>query len=99
LFEIEENLLNRIGRLEEELIEETKKYINRNDNTFFSREEIFNEGDTVCHPVFGHGVIEKIDKDNGAYIIRFENIKTPRSISFTYKGLRYINSTVTSSNS
>jgi len=92
LFEIEENLLDRIGNLEEELIEETKKYLNQNDDTFFSNEEdIFDEGDVVCHPIFGRGVIEKVDKDNGVYIIRFENIKTPRSISFTYQKLRLSN--------
>ncbi|MDR2444070.1 MAG: UvrD-helicase domain-containing protein [Deltaproteobacteria bacterium] len=39
-------------------------------------------GGRVCHPVFGHGVILEVRLTEGAYLVRFEDLETPRSIRF-----------------
>ena len=42
----------------------------------------FAPGDRVGHAVFGPGEILAIDAEKGAYVIRFDALPTPRSISF-----------------
>jgi hypothetical protein len=52
---------------------------------------IFKEGDVVNHPVFGSGVIEKIDNEKESYIIKFKDHQDPKPISFAYKKLTLAN--------
>ncbi|MCI6729259.1 MAG: 3'-5' exonuclease [Candidatus Faecousia sp.] len=42
-------------------------------------------GRRVRHSVFGPGVIVETDTDRGAYVIQFDDMDTPRSISFRAK--------------
>lgn len=42
----------------------------------------FKVGDRVSHKVFGEGAIEGISLDKRAYLVRFDCLDTPRSISF-----------------
>ena len=43
------------------------------------------KGDKVEHRVFGTGEILSVDTDKGAYLIQFEQMDTPREISFKVK--------------
>jgi len=45
----------------------------------------FEVGAQVNHPVFGRGRIVAIDVDRGAYLVQFEGIETPRSLSYSAK--------------
>lgn len=94
IFEIEENLIDRTGELEEELIKEAQEYIEYNNQRIFNtntENTIFKEGDVVNHPVFGSGVIEKIDNEKESYIIKFKDHQDPKPISFAYKKLTLAN--------
>ncbi|ANW98779.1 ATP-dependent DNA helicase PcrA [Thermoclostridium stercorarium subsp. thermolacticum DSM 2910] len=87
IFEIEEGLLDRIGEIEEELIKEAKAYIEKSNQKINGTENIFKEGDAVSHPVFGNGMIQRVDMDKKMYIIKFDNINDAKPISFSYKNL------------
>lgn len=43
---------------------------------------VFSEGDRIRHKIFGLGVIESVDEDAHAYLIRFDRMETPRKLSF-----------------
>ena len=43
------------------------------------------KGDRVTHAVFGSGVVEEIDMQKRAYIVRFDELDTTRAISFRVK--------------
>ena len=45
----------------------------------------FARGDKVLHRIMGEGEILDINTDKGAYVIKFEEIETPREISFKAK--------------
>ena len=45
----------------------------------------FAKGDRVLHRILGEGEILAINSDKGAYVIKFEDIDTPREISFKAK--------------
>ncbi len=45
----------------------------------------FREGSRVRHAVFGEGVVEGIDMQKRAYIVRFDGLDTTRAISFRAK--------------
>ena len=45
----------------------------------------FSIGQRVRHAVFGDGTVTDVDRDKGAHVVQFDNIKTPRSISFRAK--------------
>lgn len=45
----------------------------------------FRKGDRVAHAVFGSGVVEEIDMQKRAYIVRFDELDTTRAISFRVK--------------
>ncbi|WP_418617818.1 ATP-dependent helicase [Slackia isoflavoniconvertens] len=45
----------------------------------------FRQGSRVRHVVFGEGIVEEIDMQKRAYIVRFEGLDTTRAISFRVK--------------
>ena len=45
----------------------------------------FRKGSRVRHAVFGEGIVEEIDMQKRAYIVRFDGLDTTRAISFRVK--------------
>lgn len=45
----------------------------------------FRQGSRVRHAVFGEGIVEEIDMQKRAYIVRFDGLDTARAISFRVK--------------
>ena len=45
----------------------------------------FPVGQRVRHAVFGPGTVTDVDKDKGAHVVQFDNMETPRRISFRAK--------------
>lgn len=50
-----------------------------------ARAQRFAPGQRVRHFLFGPGTVEQTDADKGAYTIRFDDLPTPRQISFRVK--------------
>lgn len=83
ILDIDEKLLHYVEKPNEGLISEAKDYIKLRKRFLKSDEvERIKEGDVVEHKVFGKGKVLKRDEDNDAYLIQFERMETPRSISF-----------------
>ncbi|MBA2176490.1 UvrD-helicase domain-containing protein [Halobacillus locisalis] len=88
IFEVEEDLYERVGELDEALIEEAKEYIQATHHQSKQQQATgFSKGERVSHPVFGHGTIEGIDEKKNTYHVFFDKMKAPRPISRNFKKL------------
>ncbi|MCA0971873.1 UvrD-helicase domain-containing protein [Halobacillus litoralis] len=91
IFEVEDGLYERVGDLDESLIEEAKEYIRASHR---QTKEVaasgFEVGTRVSHPVFGAGTIEEIDEKKNTYLVFFDKMKAPRPISRNFKKLEKV---------
>ena len=69
------------------LIREARDYIDVSSSHLPERtaEAAFPEGARVRHSVFGAGTVVGVDTDKGAHIVQFDDMPTPRAISFKAK--------------
>ena len=77
----------RIGKISEELREETQNYIrrlNRDMQVAENNEISYGVGAVVEHHIFGKGVIQSVDNKRGSYLVAFDSLPQPRSISKGY---------------
>ena len=84
MLDIEPELLEYVEPLREGLIKEIKSYVNLSDKWLSEEEteETFAEGARVKHPIFGPGTIQEVDVSKKAYLVQFDEMETPRAISF-----------------
>ena len=84
IFNIDKHLLKYDVELEDSLIKESDWYIKNSQAGLeaAAEQKQFQPGDRVTHRIMGSGVIVDIDADKGAYIIKFDDIETVRSMSF-----------------
>ena len=81
LFDAGKENIEYIVELNDNLVSEASVVAGSHERQFgFSFD--FNVGDRVSHEFFGAGEIIDVDADRQAYIIKFNNIATPRSIDF-----------------
>ena len=87
LLDIDPALLTYTEKPREGLIAEARDYIAYTER-FLSEDAHtprFAVGQRVKHSVFGTGVILDVDTAKSAYLVQFDEIPTPRSISFKVK--------------
>lgn len=84
ILDIDQKFLEYVKKPEDTLIAETKNYIHYSNRYLdgYVAEQTFQVGDKIIHNVFGQGKIKSILSDRNAYMIKFEQIETPRIISF-----------------
>lgn len=87
LLDIDQNLLSFTKEPDDKMIKDAQKYIEISSRYFISDTDntIFEKGQRIKHIALGEGTILDIDKDKSAYIIKFDSIETPRTISFRVK--------------
>ena len=89
ILDIDQDLLAYTEPPQEGLIAEARAYILQHSRwlTGASPEagSLLSPGTRVEHMVFGDGTVEEVDQENGAYLIRFDGISTPRKISVKVK--------------
>lgn len=75
IFNIKKELLSYTKELEETLIMEAKRQIDADERKLQNLNDVpaVAVGDTIDHPVFHRGKVEKIDEANDVYEIMFEN--------------------------
>ena len=75
------------GELSETLISSTKEYIKHKDAVMPHNIKSFMlpEGTRINHEYLGEGTVLNTDTDKAAYLIKFDNIDTPRNISVRVK--------------
>ena len=76
--------LEYVRKPSEGLIRDTREYIQRQDRYLPGNNcpDAFPEGARIRHPYLGTGTVLSADADKRAYTIQFDNITTPRRISF-----------------
>ena len=72
---------------QEGLIRETEDYIAATQRFFPAQDSdtVFPVGQRVKHLLFGEGTVLEVDRDNGAHLVQFDDMPTPRKISFRAK--------------
>lgn len=70
--------------MEPALAANARSYISANEQKLQSLTRTgFSTGEKVRHKVFGQGEILEVKKEEGCYAIKFEKLKTVRSVSVT----------------
>ena len=84
LLDIDQELLTYTRPPEEGLIREARyaiasseRYLPEDDSA-----SIFSVGQRVRHQMFGLGTIVEVDRERGAHVVQFDEMATPRRISF-----------------
>lgn len=87
LLDIEPALLDYTQKPQEVLIRETKDYLVINERYLADEENQSSlaVGQRVKHSIFGSGTVVDVDLIKAAHLVKFDNIDTPRSISFRAK--------------
>lgn len=87
VLDIDEGLLRFTAEPRDGLIEETKQYIELSNKrlAWGAPQMAFNSGDRIRHRVFGPGTVLEPDLAKASYLIQFDEMDTPRSISFRVK--------------
>lgn len=87
LLDIESALLDYTQKPQEGLIRETKDYLVINERYLADEENQLSlaVGQRVKHSIFGSGTVVDVDLIKAAHLVKFDNIDTPRSISFRAK--------------
>ena len=84
IFDIEAKSLEHVKKTDESLVTEAKNYIRYSTTNLdgYIPDQSFHVGDKIYHNVFGNGRIKSILSDRNAYMIKFDQMDTPRMISF-----------------
>lgn len=85
VFDIDKSLLDRIGTVSADIMDEYVVLKKRFDKTEL---EVYKVGDQIRHKVFGEGIVEEVDEETRTYYIRFVNGRKP--INFNYNGLSHV---------
>lgn len=87
ILDIGQDLLTFIQEPQEGLIREAKRYIENSQQNLPEDDSavIFPIGQRVRHFIFGPGTILDVDMDRAAHVVQFDEMETPRRISFRAK--------------
>ena len=87
VLDIDQNLLDYTAPPDEGLIKETKEFIKVKDRLLdgAAAVDVFAPGDRIRHFIFGPGQIVDIDTAKKAYLIQFDDMETPRQVSWRAK--------------
>lgn len=84
VLDIGRDLLAFTAPPQEGLIREAEDYIAGTQRFFPAQDSdaVFSVGQRVRHLMFGEGTVLEVDMDNGAHLVQFDDMPTPRKISF-----------------
>ncbi len=87
ILEIDPQLLEFTKRPTQELLDQTKVYVQQHQDRLQNKEESqsVQPGQRIKHRVFGSGTIIDIDREQESYLIQFDGMETPRKITFRVK--------------
>lgn len=90
IFDIDKRFLHYENELNESLKAEAERYIEIVQGRLKQNTEKlkFEIGQRVRHDIMGGGVIEAIDRERMAYVIKFDMLPTPRKINFRAGSLK-----------
>lgn len=84
VFDIDRQLMDYNTELDPGLKADAQRYISSAHNRLkgLSGQQRLNVGDRVRHDIMGNGVIEDIDEERMAYVVKFDELPTTRKINF-----------------
>ena len=84
VFDIDRLLLQYTAELPESLVAEASDHIrfHQRQLSALAAGHSSSAGQRISHPIFGDGAILAIDREASTYTVQFDDIPTPRSISF-----------------
>lgn len=87
LLDIDQELLEFTHEPDDNLIRDTREYIESNQRHMKAAQErvMLEVGTRIHHHIMGDGTITAIDEKKGAYVIQFDELSTPRNVSFKAK--------------
>lgn len=87
VLDIDQNLIDYTAPPDEGLIKETQDYIKTKDRLLegAASENTYKPGDRIVHFIFGPGEIVDIDAAKKAWVIQFDDMPTPRQVSWRAK--------------
>ena len=87
IFNVDKTLLAYTNELDDNLICETNWSISNSERILESpyAKLHFKSGDRIVHSIMGAGEVVDIDRNNTAYLIKFDELETPRKINFKAK--------------
>ena len=87
ILDVDQELITYTEKPQEGLIAEARDYIRLREKflTADAESKVFQVGQRVNHKVFGTGTVLEVDMDKAAYFIQFDEVDTPRGISFRAK--------------
>lgn len=85
IFDIDRRCLDHTTELSDQFTRSAKSFIDSFDRILESRERTasMKVGDEITHAILGKGQILEISEEEGAFLIKFESIPTPRKIRFS----------------
>ncbi len=86
ILNIDSALIESTAPRQESLIEDAREYISASERNLPEAEpDVFAIGQRVRHDIMGDGTVTDIDMNRGAHIVKFDNMPTPRAVSFRAK--------------
>ena len=85
LLDIDPALLDYTKPQREGLIAEARAFIENSEKYLPESVETYLPGTRVSHAVFGSGTVLEVDLERRAHLVQFDDMPTPRSISFRAK--------------
>jgi len=87
IFNVDKTLLDYTNELDDNLICETNWNISNSERILESpyAKLPFKSGDRIVHSIMGAGEVVDVDRNNAAYLIKFDDLATRRKISFKAK--------------
>ena len=85
IFESGEENLEFVRPLPDDLRKNALRKIQQSEESLQLLQNLFFVGDRVRHKIFGEGKITAVDISAAAYVVQFDNLKTPRSLQFSAK--------------
>lgn len=87
IFNVDKDLLAYTEELDQSLLNDSNWHIGSSEKLMegMSSQFAFNPGDRIVHSIIGAGEVIGIDRDKAAYLIKFDNLRTARSISLRAK--------------
>lgn len=85
LFEINDEFYVRKGELSQEIIQEAKSQLRRNE---LVSGEIFNVGDFVFHDIWKKGKVKEVNAEKNEYLIDFFETGKEKPIDFSFRFLK-----------
>jgi DNA helicase-2/ATP-dependent DNA helicase PcrA len=84
LLDIAPELLDFTEKPREGLISEAREYIGSSERLLSAApdRQAFGVGQRVRHEILGPGTVTGIDADRAAYVVKFDSVETPRTLSF-----------------